>query len=108
MKQPTYYITRKGTAINANKMGTLSPFLPDRRTLEMHVLNERTVMQLKDGYTPQPLFIKVETNELHLMLEEVKRKLKGFILDHIPLRLQTNNLPIVIITKKEEDDAKDK
>jgi len=106
MKQPTYYISQTTTAINANKMGILSPFLPDRRTLELHIMNETAMMKIEKGYSPKPIFVKVAPEEMDIMISAVKRKLKGFNLDHIPLRLQTKNLPIVIITKNQKDDSK--
>jgi hypothetical protein len=106
MKPTTYYIQgRNGVCIKANKIGALLPFLPDKKTLQLHMLNEAAILTMNEGkYTPKPVMVSVETFEIEIMLREIRRKLKDFSIDHVPLRLQSNNLPIVIIYKKQEND----
>lgn len=103
-KIPKFYIPvgnifSKHTLVSANKIKELEDILPTEEMILTHQQIQRLKVLKDDKYKPEPLYLSIDRGIFESVINLVKKKtnMNLNLKDHIPLVIQSNNLPIVII-----------
>lgn len=89
------------TMLSAEKVEGVKLHLPPKELILEHLGIEKLKLQKDPNYKPIPLIIKLEKATFEQAQRDIKTK-TGMSLQYIPLTISSHNLPICVMTEKEE------
>lgn len=108
MKKPKMYIPviepgKSVSLVCANKVTGLEDHLPTQEMLNIHMEQQKIMIQKDKNYKVHPLYLFVDKEEFNDLVGEIRRKNKNAETACIPLVCQYPAVPICVLCPKEEE-----
>lgn len=95
------------SAICANKIKELVPYLPDEEILHTHLAIERVQLQKDEKYKPKPLYLYIERSIFNEIIDKIRAKDRDASTDNIPLMFQVPSIPVCILFPADAEEIRE-
>ena len=96
------------SAICANKIKELVPYLPDEEILQTHLVIEKLQLQKDEKCKPKPLYLYIERSIFNEIINKIQAKDKDASADNIPLMFQVPSIPVCILLPADAEEIREK
>lgn len=96
------------SAVYANKIKELVPYLPDEEILQTHLVIEKLQLQKDEKYKPKPLYLYIERSIFNEIINKIRTKDKDASADNIPLMFQVPSIPVCILLPADAEEIREK
>lgn len=112
MKKPKMYIPviepgKSVSLVCANKVTGLEDHLPTQEMLNIHMEQQKIMIQKDKDYKVHPLYLFVEKEEFNDLIRRIRGKNRNAETACIPLVCQYPAVPICVLCLKQKEEGKE-